>query len=142
MLTSGPASILLRRRPTITSPATQTGQPRLSLAAQTPARSLIGQYSGVLGEIVHVVCEATSAPAPTGVIWTYMGRTIHTGEAKQKHKWITTLRDKNFIAGFYSKVGRDPVGIKAFSFSYKSQLSSVGIYDQHQLTSSKCNFLS
>ena len=59
MLTSGPASILLRRRPSITSPATQ---------------------SGVMGEIVHVVCEATSAPAPTGVIWTYMGRTIHTGE--------------------------------------------------------------
>ena len=94
----------------------------------------------MLGEIVHVVCEATSAPAPTGVIWTYLGRTIHTGE--DKYRWIKTWRDKNFIAGFCSKVGRDPVGIKAFRFTYKSQLSSGGIYDQHQLTSSKCNFLS
>ena len=58
LLTSQPASILLRRTPTITSPDLQPG---------------------VAGEISQVKCSAVSAPAPTGVIWTFLGRTIHTG---------------------------------------------------------------
>ena len=36
--------------------------------------------SGVPGDIVQVICEAESAPTPTGVIWTFLGRTILTGE--------------------------------------------------------------
>ena len=51
---------------------------------------------------------------------------------QHQYKWIKTFRDKNFRVGFYSKVGRDPVGIKALRLTYKSQLSSSdGIYDQH-----------
>ena len=58
LLTSPAASILLRRRPRLTSPETQVGQP---------------------GELVRVVCSAISAPQPTGVSWTYLGRTIQPG---------------------------------------------------------------
>ena len=36
---------------------------------------------GVVGELVQVECEAVSAPPPSGVIWTFMGRTIDTGES-------------------------------------------------------------
>ena len=36
--------------------------------------------AGVPGDIIQVVCEAESAPTPTGVIWTFLGRTIITGE--------------------------------------------------------------
>ena len=39
---------------------------------------------GVVGELVQVECEAVSAPPPSGVIWTFMGRTIDTGESKSK----------------------------------------------------------
>ena len=38
---------------------------------------------GVVGELVQVECEAVSAPPPSGVIWTFMGRTIDTGESWQ-----------------------------------------------------------
>ena len=58
LLTSQPASILLRRQPSITSPKIQTG---------------------VEGDITRVKCQAVSAPTPSGVIWTYLGRTIHSG---------------------------------------------------------------
>ena len=59
LLTSQPASILLRRRPRLTSPDTQLGQP---------------------GDLLRVVCSAVSAPPPTGVSWTYLGRTIQPGK--------------------------------------------------------------
>ena len=58
LLTSPAASILLRRRPRLTSPETQMGQP---------------------GELVRLVCSAVSAPHPEGVSWTYLGRTIQPG---------------------------------------------------------------
>ena len=58
LLTSPAASILLRRSPRLTSPETQVGQP---------------------GELVRVVCSAVSAPQPSGVSWTYLGRTIQPG---------------------------------------------------------------
>ena len=58
LLTSPPASILLRRSPRLTSPETQVGQP---------------------GELVRLVCSAISAPQPSGVSWTYLGRTIQPG---------------------------------------------------------------
>ena len=58
LLTSQPANILLRRQPSITSPKIQTG---------------------VEGDITRVKCQAVSAPTPSGVIWTYLGRTIHSG---------------------------------------------------------------
>ena len=38
--------------------------------------------SGVPGDIVQVLCEAESAPTPTGVIWTFLGRTILTGDCE------------------------------------------------------------
>ena len=49
----------MNQRPRITGPSTQTGVP---------------------GDIIDVVCEAESAPTPTGVIWTFLGRTILTGK--------------------------------------------------------------
>ena len=42
----------------MTSPETQVGQP---------------------GELVRVVCSAVSAPQPSGVSWTYLGRTLQPG---------------------------------------------------------------
>ena len=58
LLTSPAASILLRRRPRMTSPETQLGQP---------------------GGLVRVLCSAVSAPQPAGVSWTFLGRTIQPG---------------------------------------------------------------
>ena len=58
LVTTGAARIMMNQRPRITGPSTQTGVP---------------------GDIIDVVCEAESAPTPTGVIWTFLGRTILTG---------------------------------------------------------------
>ena len=62
LLTSQPADILLRRRPRITSQDIQQGQP---------------------GEMVKVFCSAVSAPEPTGVSWTFLGRSIQTGRMRR-----------------------------------------------------------
>lgn len=61
LVTTQPASILLRGRPSITSPPTQLG---------------------VATEPVQLRCSAISAPEATGVIWTYMGRTVTSGNPK------------------------------------------------------------
>jgi len=61
LVTTQPASILLRGRPSITSPSAQ---------------------QGVVAESVQLRCAAISAPEATGVIWTYMGRTVTSGNPK------------------------------------------------------------
>ena len=56
---------------------------------------------GVVGELVQVECEAVSAPPPSGVIWTFMGRTIDTGESLPKvsnhHVYALSTRKRHYL---------------------------------------------